>query len=301
MFADAIRCSSATGGAATLTLSSVSGYPQITDAFGTSGTKMVSYAIAEYTDSTLTVLSKYEAGDGSLVLSTNVLTRSKIKTSWTGGAYNKDNPSAVTFGSTAANIVITIGGTSSSGTIGIPALFTVGGDIWQLFNTRCTQDSAISTRTFANGDRVWIPIEFRYGCAVTQVGIEITTAAASSFVRMGLYDFSPTDGSPNNLIKEFTSASQIDTSATGFRSITLATPFYIPQGVYWLCLQGNNSTVISRLYSHMGGSLIGSSGQRDIMFFTKGATYGALPAVGDNTFSTIVTRSAGGQPCGIFK
>jgi hypothetical protein len=307
MFADAILCThNGTGGSSTLTLAAITGYPQPTDSFGTSGTKLIDYAIAEYTDSTFATLSKYERGIGSLVLSTNVLTRTRVDVTWTsGGSYNMVNPSALTFGNTAANFQITLGGVAATQKRGLSSAFNVVSlpDIWQSFNTRCTYDSSGSTFTVTNGSRLYIPIEYIYSKPITQVAVDVTTSAAASNLRMGLYDTDTSTGGPLNLITEFTSAAQIATTGTGFKSVTMGTPFWTPPGFYWLCIQADNSTVALRRLSHFGAGLIGTQngGGRDMLMFDKGATYGALPAVADTSASNAYTRSSGGQVVGLFQ
>jgi len=130
----------------------------------------------------------------------------------------------------------------------------------------------------------------------------VTTGVASGAVRMGLYDVDPSTGGPVNLITEFTSAAQIDASTTGFRSVTMGSPFWTPPGIYWLCIQSNSSTIALRRLAHYGHSLLSTNGSsRDILMADKGATYGALPATADASFSTPYNRSGGGQVAGFYK
>lgn len=309
MFADAIKCThNGTGGASTITLAAVTGFPQPTDVFGTSGTINVLYEAAEWTDSTQTVLSKYESGIGSLVLSTNVLTRSVVLKSWTsGGSYNAKNASALTFGNTAANFSLLLGAQTANmigGILAMPA--SVSGftsDVWQPFNTRVTYDSALGTFTTTNGSRLFVPVDFIYAKPITQVAVEVTTGVASGAVRVGLYDVDQATGLAGNLLTEFTSAAQIDATTTGFRSVTMATPFWAPPGKYLQCFQSNSSTIVLRRLTHSGHSLLStaSGGGRDILMYDKSATYGALPATGDVTASTTYSRSGGGQVAGFYK
>lgn len=306
MFADALRCThNGTGGSSTITLASVTGFPQFTSAFGTSGTLFVDYQIAEYTDATFSTLKNYEAGIGSLVLSTNVLTRTLPNVTYNGTTYNMVNPTALTFGNTAANFIITFGGASDTQKRGLSSTFNVtsaGSDIWQPFNTRVTYDSNNSTFTLTNGNLLFIPVEYIYTKPITQVAVDVTTLAASSNLRMGIYDTDTATGGPVNLITEFTSGGAIATTATGFRAVTMASPFWTPPGFYWLCLQADNSTAVLRRLSHFGHSLLSSNGgQRDLLMFDKGGTYGALPAVAPTSSGSVYSRSAGGQVVGLFK
>lgn len=308
MFADGLRCThNGTGGSGTITLAAANGFPQPTSAFGTSGTELVEYQIAEYTDSTFATLSKMEAGVGSLVLSTNVLTRTSVTKSWTsGGSYNLANPTALSFGNTAANVIITFGGGSATQKGALQSTFNpaaFGSDVWQPFNTRVTYDSTMSTFTMSTGARLYIPIEYIYAKPITQVAVDLATAVAASTCRMGIYDLDQSTGAPLNLLTEFTSATQINTgTGTGFKSITMGTPFWMPPGFYWLCIQASAAIAVNRLM-HFGQSMLSTAagGGRDILMVDKGASYGALPATGDAVPSNAYTRSGGGQVVGLYK
>jgi hypothetical protein len=301
MYADAIRCTSSTGGSSTVTLSSVTGFPQPSDVFGTSGTRLVNYTISEYTDSTFSTLSKFERGVGSLVLSTGVLTRSVIGATWTsGGSYNVANPTALSFGSTAANIQILLTATANTQRPAQPSIQNAFGDTrWQPINTRCQADSNAGALTLTNGTEYLIPIEFSFARPITSIGVEVTTAAAGS-ARVALYEWD-TDGLGGNLITEFTSAAQIDLSTTtGVKSVTPASPIWIPPGWYYVWVQANVGAAL-RIYVGAGSSGAGIHGARDIQYFTKSGTYGAAPSVASKTGLSQISRSSGGAPSVVIK
>ena len=110
-----IEATSSTGGTSALTLSDVTGSPNFDDVFGATGARFVECSIVEFTDSTRTQVSKAESGVYSVALSTMVLTRTKINSTWSaGGAYDNTNPSAISFGTTAANIRIYCGALAES-------------------------------------------------------------------------------------------------------------------------------------------------------------------------------------------
>lgn len=303
MLFDAVRCThNGTGGASTLTLAGISGYPQITDVLGSSGTAFGWYTIAEYTDNTKATLSKFERGIGSIALSSGVLTRSRVDVTWTsGGSYVRGGATALTFGNTAANIDILFGDSAGSVTAHMPGVFDFAGatDIWQPINSLQIYSSGLGSWTIVNGDRVWIPTFWRHNKPISQVSVSCSTAAAASAIRVGIYDWDPVHGGPGNLLSELTSGSQIATTATGYRSITLGTPFRMVPGWYWTCLQGNNSTVVIDRLDIQCNPGLSQQSQRDIVFFVKNATYGALPATGDTSASSVYNRSGGGQP-GVF-
>lgn len=299
MIADAIRCThNGTGGSGTITLAATTGYPQPSDVWGASGTKLVAYEICEYTDSTFATLSKYESGIGSLVLSTSVLTRTRPDVTWTsGGTYNMVTAAALTFGNTAANFQIMCGASARTSKMALPSTFSVtssSSDVWQPFNTRQTYDSSLSTYAVVNGQHDYIPIEFIYGKPITQVAVEVTTATASTNLRMSLYEWDPATGGPGNLIVEFTSAAQIATTATGFRSVTMGSAVSIPPGFYYIMIQADNSTVALRTCTTHGHTLLSTAGGgRDTVQWGKASTYAAAPATGDTTHGVNRTRSSG--------
>jgi hypothetical protein len=290
VFADQINCThNGTGGTGTLTLAAVSGSPQPSSVFGTSGTRLIDYAINEYTDSTFTTLAKYERGIGSLVLSTGVLTRTPYAT-WDGTTYAITGATALSFGNTAANIRIVCAATTVTQRPAIPSVqSTIAGAGWTPFNTRQTADSGGATVAIAANTNYYVPVEFVYAKPITSVAIEVTTLAATTSARLALYDWG-TDGLPQNLVTEFTSGTQFDCTTTGVKSVTGNWSF--SPGVYWLLLQANGAPTL-RTYTVHGNTLCGENGQRDMIYYTKGGTYGTIPTTGDKTAASSVTRSAG--------
>lgn len=292
MYADAVRCThNGTGGTGTLTLAAQNSFPTPINVFGSSGTRLVYYSITEYTTSTRDTFSQYEAGLGSLVLSTGVLTRTPYRTA-VGSTVNNNNPSAVNFGSTAANIIIVLGASAMSQRPAVP--FTPNSaDTYTPINRGMTIDSTSGGMTLAAGTKYYLPVEYYYGKAISNIAVKATSVATTGNVRLSVYDWG-SDGNPGNLITEFTSGTQIAiNTATGYKSLTLATPFWIPPGFYYFMVQADAAVQIQQAsLSICTGA--GSQGDRDAQEFTKGGTYGAAPNPAD-TGLTIVTKSAGGQ------
>jgi hypothetical protein len=271
---------------------------------GSSGTAFGWYTIAEYTDNTKATLSKFERGIGSIALSTGVLTRSRVDVTWTsGGSYVRGGATALTFGNTAANIDILFGDSGASVTAHLPGLLDFASvDIWQPLNSLQVYSSAVSTWSMNAGDRLWVPTFYRHNKPISQVAVKTATGQPASNMRVGIYDCDPIHGGAGNILTEFTSGSQIATTVnSSYRSVTLGTPFRLIPGWYWTCLQGDtNAVTIDRLDvpSNPGASHFS---QRDLMFFVKNATYGALPATGDASASSSNSRSGGGQPAVFFQ
>lgn len=294
MFADAIRCThNGTGGSGTLTLASVTGWPQPSSVFGTSGTRIVYYEICEYTDTTFATLANYERGVGSLVLSTGVLTRNPAAT-WNATTYTSTGATALTIGNTAANVQILLSANTVTQAPALPiAQSTIGGASGLTpFNTRQTADSSAGALTLSSNTNYYMPVEFRFGKPLTSVAIEVTTLASATSARLAIYDWG-TDGLPQNPIVEFTSSTQFDCTSTGVKSVT--GNWFIPPGWYFLMLQSNGAPAI-RTYTVHGNTGLGENGNRDLIYYTKGGTYGTIPTTGDKTAASNVSRSSGVTP-----
>jgi len=307
MLAEAVNCThNGTGGSGTLTLTSVTGYPQITDVFGASGTLNVNYTIAEYTDSTLVTLSKYESGFGSIVLSTNVLTRSIPRVSWSsGGSYDATAPAAVSFGNTAANVrvMLTSGHVNTRSVFSRPHDGSTGASLdgWGLFDDKQQWDTNAATITLADGTKYWWPVDYINPRQITQVAVRVTTGQPAKTGRLGIYDQDTSTGLAGNLISEFTSGGQISLASNNtFASVT-PTALWVPPGNYWLCFQSDATSATIVTIRPYGNSRIATTASRDFMYFSKTGTYGALPSTGDNTSLTTVTLSGNVRPAAFYK
>lgn len=90
-----------TGGDGAVTMTALTSIPTFTSVFG-SGTRMVEYTIEDTTAGAY----KFEEGMGSVA--SNVLTRSKVRATWTGSVYDGTVPTALAFGSSPSSGVIRI-------------------------------------------------------------------------------------------------------------------------------------------------------------------------------------------------
>lgn len=297
MFADAINCThNGTGGSGTITLAGRTGFPQPTDVWGSSLTKYVAYSIAEYTDSTFATLSKYERGIGSIVLSTNVLTRTVPKITWTsGGSYLTGAPSALSFGNTAANIIITLTASANNIAPGIGA--SIGnGMTYHNLHTRQVVKSGAATIGLSNGTALFFMAEFSSDIPITTVAVYVSTFATGK-LRVGIYDVNPSTGYPGNLVSELTSSTQIDTgTSNGAKSVSPASPLWLPNGWYWVCLLANAGPSIWTVDVAGYTGMNSSTGTREYTYATKAITYGALSATGPTSFDSFLTYSANNQP-----
>jgi len=91
-------------------------------------------------------------------------------------------------------------------------------------------------------DRVfYVPYEFLCSAPITALALEVTTSSASSVARMGLYEILA-DGEPGELIAEGNGT--IDTSTTGFKTISLAASLFTPPGWYFIAVVADAAITI---------------------------------------------------------
>jgi len=116
---------------------------------------------------------------------------------------------------------------------------------------------------------------------ITEIAAYITTAAASSNVRFGIYHADP-DGTPGALIVD---SGDLDASSTGFVSNTLTNPILLPAGAYLIGNQGDSTTVrcqglsAASASSDFNGGIQGTTASNRLegcRYYT--GTYGAMPA-----------------------
>lgn len=132
MRANGLTASSSTGSTGALTLVGVTGLPGFDNFF--SGTRLVEYSILEFTSSAQTTILQAEWGIGSFVNSTKVLTRTTIEQTWNGTTLLPNwgagtAPTAINFGTTAANIQIICAPVAASAWAEWPYTSTLGDNI----------------------------------------------------------------------------------------------------------------------------------------------------------------------------
>jgi hypothetical protein len=154
-------------------------------------------------------------------------------------------------------------------------------------------DTNAGSTTLTAGRRNYLPKKYLFGKAISTIGVIAGSVATTGNVRISVYEWRA-DGSPGALITEFTSAAQIGiNTATGMKSITLGTPFWLPPGWYYFMVQADAAVqLISAIpYANCGAGIINT---RDVMSAYKDATYGAAPTTADTGLNG-VTRSSGNQ------
>jgi len=119
---------------------------------------------------------------------------------------------------------------------------------------------AKSTATGYNGYIHLQPYLINNPHIITEIGIEVTTAAAASNIRIAVYQDS--SGEPGALIEE---SSNISSATTGFKSFVLASPLSLTlsQKVVWLAFQVSSGTVALRtgqVFNFIGKQTTGIGG-----------------------------------------
>lgn len=236
MRADFIRMTSSTGGTSTLTCSAQTGYPALSKAF--TGTRLVDYTIAEYTSSAKTQLSKAETGVGSYNTSTEVLTRTKILSTWDGTTYlpnpgSATAPTALSFGTTSANIDIMIGPTASTGQITIPFVMGSVASVASGLGLPPLNQTNGTTASFGTGTVFYWPVFIANGTPISKFTIRETTSltGGTPTVEMAIYEVA-SDGSPGKRLIAFGTLTP-GTANTTYTSAPIATPVSLAPGWYW--------------------------------------------------------------------
>jgi hypothetical protein len=142
---------------------------------------------------------------------------------------------------------------------------------------------AIGTLTFA-------PIDIPSGVTLSKLAAEITTLAASSLLRLGIYH-SDADGLPGALLAE---AGTIDGGTVAVAEVAFASPPAIRGGTYWLAALsevGNPSARKQQCLSAYGSTASDALAAVKGSFFASGVATGSLPATAPALTSTAtVTR-----------
>jgi hypothetical protein len=225
MLANWVEGTSTTGGTGALTVSSVSGSPTFTSVWGSSGTRFVHYSIVEFTDTTFATVAKAENGVGSVALSTNALTRTRVFESWDGSAHGT---SAVSFGTSSGLVRVRISATaqtwpnlpqfylaaSPSEDLGMPsAAMTV------------TANAAVTAGREYYSPFLWL------GGVITQAGLSVSTAVSSTSAKAGIYEVG-SDGKPGQKLLDLTSGGAITTATTGAKVVSVSATL-LPPGWYY--------------------------------------------------------------------
>jgi hypothetical protein len=237
-----IMLTSTTGGTGTLTCTAQSGSPIPSDIW--TGTVLRNYIITEWSDATKTVEVQRERGYGSYNTSTEVLTRTKVLSTWVASGTTflpadgvATAPTALNFGTTAANIDIAIEPMVGNVLTPIPFYYGSTASIADGIGVTGLNLTSNNTTTPATGVVWYIPYLIGHQGPFSQFSIRTTTtlSGGSPTVDCAIYEISST-GVPGKRLINFTQIGSIGTSNTIYTSTALATPVYITPGWYWVAI-----------------------------------------------------------------
>lgn len=101
----------------------------------------------------------------------------------------------------------------------------------------------MSTAALVANRLYFIPFVIYESTTFTKIGVSVTTLAASTGIRLGIYNYNNTYGYPGSLILD---AGTIDSSTTGDKTISISQTLY---DKFWLCLISNGTPSIRTSYT----------------------------------------------------
>ncbi len=229
---------SATGGTGALTLTAAGGLALPASALVADS--IVEYSIVEYTDSTLATISKAESGHG-VISSGNVLTRSVPRTTWNGTTYSQASPSALSFGT--SNVRAYVAPIAEGGPTAFPKRLDLsanyGANGYVIGANILTQTDLNPAILLANFQYM-TPLKLEAGFPLTQIGVEVTTAAASSTVHAAIASVDPLTGNPGRILAVANSLSGV---TTGVKMGNITSRLFAP-GWYWQIFSASHNVAI---------------------------------------------------------
>lgn len=236
-----------------------------------------------------------EAGIGVMTSST-AMTRPRISATFDGTAtYNDINPTPTDFGGATVTVICTPHAATTPS-----VLVTVDGQTAGInrFLTSAGRSAGQSPQGLGINLVSYVPFLLRSGATVVALAYSVTAAVASSVMRLGIY----TVNEKGYIGKLLATTADIDTSATGVKVGTLATPITLPPGDYYTAVVASAGiTGISYTTGNghiLGGGPLGhASGSVTVIELrTETVASTVLPASASLT-TTGVTVSVTHPPC----
>jgi hypothetical protein len=139
-----------------------------------------------------------------------------------------------------------------------------------------------------------LAVRFTEATTITDIGFIATSGVPGALANIGIYD-SNSLGEPNNLVA---SASNINITSSGTKSVTLGSPVVLPVGKYWFAIFSSatisvTSSGISSLAGIGNATLVATT----VTAILKGLTFTALP----NPFGAYTTTNQANVPFVWFK
>lgn len=278
----------------TLTLADVSGFPNIDDFYGTSGTSPeLLFIINQYTDATRQTLSQAQIVYGTVALSTKVLTQTKIVATWSGSTYDDTSPTELTFTAGANTTRVFIGPTSDSNPMIIKNVYDGwfghpdGTELWYPSNVveGVPGSKGMIADTLYLVPFLWLHAPDR---EIARAAIDVFTLASGKSVRAALYNLDKgNSGLPGDLVADFGTFSTTTTGEKVNTSGSWTSPtanFRLAPGWYWAALVSDGTPVLGGPTQFIPGP-IPLSGGRPGRWFTRTMTFGTFASKGYNNGS----------------
>jgi hypothetical protein len=246
--------SSVTGGTGALTLAAAGGLALPATAF-VAGQAM-DYSIIEYSDATLGTVVRAETGLGNISAG-NVLTRSRVLTTWNGTTYAQAAPSALSFGT--SHVRVYCSPSSESGPTSFPGIANFSanyGTNGYVLPANCGEFTDWREAPLEANRQHQVPLKIEAGFAITEIGISCTAAVAGSTVNIAIASLNPTTQWPG-VILAF--ANGLDTSTTGVKMGSITSRIFAP-GWYWMLFNSGATPKIRGSGQFQPGPLGGFSG-----------------------------------------
>lgn len=271
MLANGVKETTATTGTGTLTLSAVTGYVRVAQAFAV-GARLV-YAMKDG--------DNWEWGIGT-VGAANTLERTLINATYVSGTYTSVGAAAITLASGAAEVYVEQ--TASS-------IFVPGGKpSFDYLNNKYVCDAmcgaGVATVVLA-ANKIWVSaFTILAPVVATGMGIEVTTAAAGS-IMLGLYKAS-TSTQSIDLVAQI--ATQIDSGTTGIKTSAFSANVFVPAGEYFVVCLSSAAPTVRRTNASSPGSMMQAGTAAVVNSVTGTLTYTTtMPA----TLNTVDVASIG--------
>lgn len=296
MSADCILLTSVTGGTGAVTTTRQTGWAAPVDVW--TGVRVLPYNYNEYAGtSRATAPIKHEAGICSFDTATGIMTRVKIDVTWDGTNYlplfgSATAPSALSFGTTAANIDIMIGANSHRwpgiAPFKMGSIANVSDGVGM--TGRCVMPVGNINVTLSSGTTYYFPIEIAHVGPFSQAAMRLATAVASGTptVNVGIYEVG-TNGFAGKKLVDFGNLGSLLATGT-LQNAAIAVPVDVGVGVVWIGVlyvaNGATGSPVFRAASQI-------SGPAGVLLAVAGAYAGLLTVTGQTTLNDPATAATG--------
>jgi hypothetical protein len=273
--ANGILCThNGTGGSGDLTLAASQGFATFGTIIG-SNVRWMEYEVNEYTDSTRTTLLQAERGFAKVdnTGASPVLKRSTgiVLQTLSGGAENDVNPTALTIGNTAANVVITCAPSAATMLPALPFVYAGSPSVSGLDGVGATGEvGGLATGTninFSSGVPWYVHQSIAHAQVIKSISVRLATAMsaapASASLDIAIYEIDST-GLPGKKIAQCTQLSGTTIfSSAGTVTLSLSSAIWLPPGDYIIAIlpqwSGGTGTPAVRAVTVSGPTCFGTA------------------------------------------